>query len=133
LIVASRTDVLNSVCDISITVGKRNIPAKLLYLGVVAILTMESGLIPPLLSVPKTSPKNYKVGDAVEVFGLNSEHQLVQRRTEISQITALAPVSLDKPNPTWRITNTEGYNLLDYPVTVGGMLIDPADSSIIAY
>lgn len=95
-----------------------------------AVLTVDSGIIPPFLRIPSVSNKDYKVGDAVEVFGLNNDHQLVQKRTEISGVFTL--VSPEQSTPSWRVTNTEGYDLLDCPYTLGGVLIDPADSSIIA-
>jgi hypothetical protein len=102
-----------------------------LYLGLVVILTVDSSLIPPFLQIPSTTDKQYKIGDAVEVYGLNNEHQLIQKRTEISAISTI--VSPEQETPSWRITNTEGYALLDNPYTLGGMLIDPSDSSIIAF
>jgi hypothetical protein len=131
MIVTSRAIILSAICDISITIGKRNISARVLYLGLVVILTVDSSLLPPFLPIPRTSDKQYKIGDAVEVYGLNNEHQLIQRHTEIKAISAL--FSSEQPIPSWRITNTEAYALLDSPYTLGGALIDPSDSSIIAF
>jgi hypothetical protein len=128
LIVTSRAVVQTSVCDIFITIGKRNIPAKILHLGHVVVLTVDTLLAP--IPMPTISSKEYIVGEAVEVFGLNFQHQVVQRRTEISGIAPLT--SAEHAVPAWRFINTEGYALLDTPKILSGVIIDPSDSSIIA-
>lgn len=99
----------------------------MLYFGLIVVITVDSGRIPPFISIPSISDKEYKVGDAVEVFGLNC-HQLVHRKTEINGITAIA--SVPGYPPCWRISNTEGYGLLDSPANEGGVLIDPRDDSM---
>jgi len=91
---------------------------------------VDKTLLPSLLPIPTISTKEYIVGDPVEVYGLNFSHQLVQRRTEISGI---APLNCpESAIPAWRFINTEGYALLDTPKILSGVIIDPADSSVIA-
>jgi hypothetical protein len=120
LILVSRSTVVTAVSDISITIGKRNVPARPLYLGLFAILTVDSGLLPAAITIPNVSTKEYMVGDSVDVFGFLGDHQLVQKRTEIC---AIVPVS-----PT-----IEAYGLVDAPPNVNGILLDPTDSSLVAF
>lgn len=120
-----------SLCDISVTIGKRRIPSRLVYLGWLAVLTVDSGMLPASFPVPKISANESKVGDAVELLGLNTEHQVVQKRTEISSISALE-IPEDE-TPAWRINNMEYLDLFDTPDTLGGILIDPSDSSLVAF
>lgn len=131
MIVASRGAIPAAICDISVTIGKRNITARVLHFGLIVVLALDASRIPPLLFIPNISDKHYKVGDAIEIFGLNYQHQLMQRRTEISAISAIA-CGRHHP-PSWRIINTEGYSLLDCPSTLGGVLIDPTDDSLVAF
>lgn len=92
---------------------------------------MDSGLLPHSLPIPSTSTKLHKVGDDVELCCRSTNHQFVQKRTEIS---AISPLVIDEEEtPSWRITNTETYDLLDCPDTEGGALIDPADNSLVAF
>lgn len=128
---ASRAIIPSAICDISITIGKCNISARVLYLGLFVVFTVDANLLPPFLPIPSISDKLCKIGDTVELYGLNGEHQLVQRRTEIRRISAIG--TLEPSTPSWRIINTEGYALLDTPYTLGGVLVDPIDSSIIAF
>jgi hypothetical protein len=130
MIVISRATVPVSICDLRITIGNRNIPGRVLYLGLVVVLTFDADLLPPGTPVPNTSTKQYKVGDEIELFALDDEQQLVQKRTEISTINGI--VTRHCSPPRWRISNTEGISLLDCPYSNGGILIDPADKSIIA-
>ena len=131
LILTSRTTVVSSLCDISVTIGKRRITARLIYLGLLAILTVDSSLLSTSLPTPSISTKEYKVGDTVELVGLNTEHQVVTKRTEISSISALEIPEGD--TPAWRLNNMEHFDLFDTPDTLGGMLIDPTDSSLVAF
>ena len=112
------------------TIGKRNITARIVHVGLIVVLAINSSRIPPQLHIPSISDKQYKVGDAVEIFGLSHQHQLMQRRTEISAISAI--VCGRHYPPSWRMVNTEGYSLLDCPSTMGGVLIDPTDDSLVA-
>lgn len=122
---------MSSLCDIYITIGKRRLVARLVHLGLLAILTVDSGLLPSLIPIPSISSKEYKVGDSVELIGLNPDHQLVQKRTKISSISAL---EIPENNiPAWRITNIETYDLFDTPSTSGGVLVDPTDFSLMAF
>jgi hypothetical protein len=130
MIVTSRFIIPVSICDISVTIGKRNIPARVLYLGLVVVVTVDSNVIPPFFPIPSISNKEYKVGDAVEVYGLNG-NQLVQKRTQISAISAI--YAQQQAAPAFRVSNIEAYALLDSPYTQGGVLIDPTDSSIVAF
>lgn len=131
LIIASRTTVLHSICEISITIGKRNVPGRVLHMGLLAVITIDPKHLPDTLPLLKPCNRDYKVGDAVDLFGLNTEYQLVQKRTEISAITELRMP--ETTTPSWRITNTESYDLLDSPFTIGGALIDPDDSSLVGF
>ena len=130
MVVISRAAVPVSICDLRITIGNRNIPGRVLYLGVVVVLTFDTNLLPPGISVPSISTKQYKVGDKIELFGLDDEHQLIQKRTEISAINGI--ITRQCSPPRWRISNTEGISLLECPYSNGGILIDPVDKSIVA-
>ena len=130
MILASRATVPSPLSDISITIGKRNLPARIVYMGVVVILTVDDWF-PPLLPIPSPSSKEYKVGDTIEIFGLNVKQQLIHKHTEISEISGIL---LNPPTsrPSWHISNVEGYSLVDPPVTLGGIIVDPANYSIVA-
>ena len=132
MIVVSRAVVLTPVCDISVTIGKRNVPARILYYGLVVILTVDPGLLPPLLPIPSFSDKDYKIGDEIKFYALSHQHQLVQRSTAISMISSI-PSNPNTPIPTWRIISTEAYNIRDAPHGVGGVLCDSSDDSIFAF
>jgi S1-C subfamily serine protease len=110
--------------------GNRNLPGRVVYLGVICVLTVDQALLPKSISVPKFSTKQFRVGDEVEVFALDDEHQLVQKKTQISAITGI--VTRQCSPPRWRITNTEGISLQDCPYSNGGILLDPADKSVLA-
>jgi hypothetical protein len=131
LIVTARAVVLTSICDISVIIGKRNVAARILYHGHLVLLTVDSNMLPPTFPTPRLSTRETKIGDAVEIYGLNVEQQPVQRRTEISMISPLVSMP-ESSSPLWRIRNTEAYNVADTPDTVGGVLVDPSDTSIIA-
>ena len=130
LIVTSRASVPVSICDLRITIGNRNIPGRVLYLGIVVVITVEASLLPPSVPTPIMSTKQYKVGEEIEFFGLDDEHQLILKRTQISAINGI--ITRQCSPPRWRITNTEGISLLECPYSNGGILIDPADKSIVA-
>ena len=65
-----------------------------------------------------------------KLFGLDDEHQLVRKQTQISAINGI--ITRQCSPPRWRITNTEGISLLECPYSNGGVLIDPVDKSIVA-
>ena len=130
MIVTSRASVPVSICDLRITINNINIPGRVLYLGIVVIITFDAGLLPPSISIPTISAKQYKVGDDIELFALDDDQQLVQKQTKISTITGI--VTRQCSPPRWRITNTEGMSLLECPYSNGGVLIDPVDKSIVA-
>jgi hypothetical protein len=131
MIVTSRAAVPVSVCDLRITIEYRNFTGHILYLGLVAVLTVDADLL-PAISIPRMSTKTYKFGDDIELFGLDHVDQLIQKRTQINTIDVI-PTRPFSPTPRWRISNTEGIFLPpDYPYSDGGILFDPADKSIIA-
>lgn len=130
MIVISRAAVPVSICDLRITIGNRDIPGRVLYVGVVVVLTFDANLLPPETPLPSMSTKQYRVGDEIELFALDDEHQLVQKRTEISAINGIITRQCNPPR--WRISNTEGISLLEYPYSNGGILIDPVDKSVVA-
>lgn len=130
MIVTSRAAVPVSVCDLRVTIGNRNFPGRVLYLGLIVVLTVDTDSLPSSLPIERISTKSYKVGDEVEVFGLDDEHQLLHKRTQISAINGILTRQCSPPR--WRISNTEGISLQDCPYSNGGMLLDPTDKSIIA-
>jgi S1-C subfamily serine protease len=130
MIVTARATVPVSICDLRITIGDRNLPGRVLYLGIIVVITVDANLLPPSLSIPQISTKQSKVGDTVEIFALDDEQQLVQKRGQVSAITGI--VTRQCSPPRWRITNTEGISLFDCPYSNGGLLIDPEEKSIIA-
>ena len=129
MFITSRASVPTSISDISIIIGKRSLTARVLYYGQIVVLTVDSGRIPSGLYIPSISDKEYKVSDSVELLGLSDEHQLIQRRTEIGAISSIV---CERSYSFWRVINTEGYSLSDSPKTVGGILIDPENDSLIA-
>ena len=130
MIVTSRASVPVAICDLRITIGNCNIPGRVLYLGIVVVITVEASLLPSAIPIPPVSTKQYKVGDEIEIFGLDDEHQLVRKRTQISAINGIVTRQCNPPR--WRVANTEGISLLDCPYSNGGILIDPVDKSIVA-
>lgn len=130
MIVTSRAAVPVSVCDLRITIGNRNFPGRVLYLGLIVVLTVDADSLPSSIPIQRISTKSYKVGDEIEVFGLDDEHQLLHKRTQISAINGILTRQCSPPR--WRISNTEGISLQDCPYSNGGILLDPTDKSIIA-
>jgi pro-apoptotic serine protease NMA111 len=130
MIVTARATVPVSICDLRITIGERNLPGRVIYLGVIVVITVDATLLPQSLSVPCISTKECKVGDEVELFALDDEQQLVQKKAQISAITGI--VTRQCSPPRWRITNTEGISLQDCPYSDGGLLLDPEEKSIVA-
>lgn len=130
MIITSRATVPVSICDLRITVGDRNIPGRVLYLGLVVVITVDRDLLPPNIPIFAGSSKSCQVGDELELFALDDEHQLVQKRAQISAINGI--VTRQCSPPRWRISNTEGISLQDCPYSNGGVLLDPTDKSIVA-
>jgi pro-apoptotic serine protease NMA111 len=130
MIITSRAVVPVSVCDLRIVIGNRNLSGRVVYLGLIVVITVDANLLPPSIPVPTMSSKQYKVGDLIELFTLDDDHQLVQKRTAISAINGI--VTRQCSPPRYRITNTEGISVLDCPYSNGGLLIDPDDKSIAA-
>jgi S1-C subfamily serine protease len=130
MIVTARATVPVSICDLRITIGDRNLPGRVIYLGVIVVITVDVNLLPPSLTVPCISTKECKVSDEVELFALDDEQQLVQKKAQISAITGI--VTRQCSPPRWRITNTEGISLQDCPYSNGGLLLDPEEKSIVA-
>jgi pro-apoptotic serine protease NMA111 len=130
MIVVSRAFVPIAICDISVIIGKRTVPGRLVYVGLVVIITIESKSVSPLLELPKVSEKEYTVGDSVEIFGLTASLQLMQRKTVLHSVTSI--VCPPRNPPIWRIVNTEGYVFQEAPSVLGGVVIDPADDSLLS-
>jgi pro-apoptotic serine protease NMA111 len=130
MIITSRATVPVSICDLRVTVGDRNLPGRVLYLGLIVVITFDASLLASRICTPTISTKKYKVGEELELFALDDEHQLVQKRSQISAINGI--VTRQCSPPRWRISNTEGISLLDCPYSNGGVLIDPSEKSIVA-
>ena len=131
MIITSRATVPVSICDLRITIGDQNLPGRVLYLGLVVVITVDASLLPTSITVPQTSQKVYKIGDEIELFALDDEHQLIQKKSQVSAINGI--VTRQCSPPRWRISNVEGISLLDCPYTNGGVLVDPQDKSIVAF
>ena len=71
MIVTARATVPVSICDLRITIGDRNLPGRVIYLGVIVVITVDANLLPPSLTVPCISMKECKVSDEVELFALD--------------------------------------------------------------
>jgi hypothetical protein len=99
------------------------------YLGIVAVVTINDTLLRATDVLP-ISANEYKVGDRLDLFAVDSTLQLVQFPAEIREI---API-LFAPfyPPRWRIKNVEGLCMLGAPVSNDGFLIDPEEKSVVA-
>src|SRR5579859_3287855 len=130
MIITSRATVPVSVCDLRITVGDRNIRGRVLYIGLVVVITVDPQFLPRNIPIFVGSTRSCKVGDELELFALDDEHQLVQKRSQVSAINGI--VTRQCSPPRWRISNTEGISLQDCPYTNGGVLLDPTEKSMVA-
>lgn len=130
MIITSRATVPVSVCDLRITIDDRNIPGRVLYIGLVVVITVDTKFLPRNIPIFVGSTRSCKVGDELELFALDDEHQLVQKRSQVSAINGI--VTRQCSPPRWRISNTEGISLQDCPYTNGGVLLDPTEKSMVA-
>jgi pro-apoptotic serine protease NMA111 len=130
MIVTSRATVPTSTCDLRLTIGERNIAGSVLYLGLVAVLTIDRNFLHPSISVPKICENEFKIGDEIELFALDDGQQIVEKRTRINDIGGIHTSSCHPPR--WHISNTEGISILDTVWSNEGLLIDPDQKSIVA-
>lgn len=130
MIVVSRDIVPASMCDLWIDICERTFTGRILYLGIVAVVTVDGNLLHPTLQVPSISAKDIKIGDDIEIFTLDGAQQLVQKRTRIKDIGGLAAHPISPPR--FRVTNIEGAYVMDPVASAGGLLIDPEDKSVVA-
>jgi pro-apoptotic serine protease NMA111 len=129
LIVVSRTLVPISICDIWITIGNRSLPGRVVYLGIVTVVTINGTLLRSADVLP-ISTNEYKVGDRLDLFSIDNAMQLVQLPTELREI---APIMSGPFNPPrWRIKNVEAMYILGAPASNDGFLIDPEEKSVVA-
>ena len=131
LVVASRVVVPLSVCDLRVTIGHLHVPATVVYLGLVAVLTFDPRCLSPNAKVPSISRRReLKIGDDVELLVQDGKHQILQKQTKIAAICAIRTTQ-GKP-PRSRISNTEGIDLVDpFEHYHGGVLRDPLDRGIL--
>ena len=129
-IMVSRSVIPVSLCEISVIISSKYVPAKILYLGGFVIITVDRENMPPI-QLPKISTREPKIGDKIEVVGLDSDSQLVHKETQISTITQnnngmFLPPGWQQP------CGTEAIFIRDLPQCAGGVLVDPEDKSLIA-
>ena len=130
MIVVSRDIVPVSMCDLKIDICERTFTGRILYLGIVAVITVDGNFLHPTLQVPSISAKDFKIGDEIEIFALDGAQQVVQKRTIIKDIGGLVDYPANPPR--FRITNVEAIYLMDPVASMGGLLIDPEDKSVMA-
>ena len=130
MIVVSRDIVPVSMCDLWVDICGRTFTGRILYLGIVAIVTVDGNLIHRTLQVPSISAKDFKIGDDIEIFALDGALQLLQKRTRIKDIGGLGGFPANPPR--YRLTNVEVIFVMDPVASGGGVLIDPEDNSVLA-
>lgn len=128
LVVVSRTLVPTSICDIWITVGNHTLPGRVVYLGIVAVVTLNGTQLRGANLLPICA-NEFKVGERLDLFAIDKTLQLVQLQTEIREI---APTSCGPffP-PRWRLKNVESLCVLGVS-SDDGFLLDPEDKSVVA-
>jgi len=128
MVVISREIVPVSMCDLRISIGRRRVLAKVLYLGLFAVLTFDASLASQSAVLPQSTSKQLKIGDDIELLALNEQHQLIRKRTKISSISGIQTLQCNS-TPAWRVTNTEGIFSFDcQQYNKGGLLADPSDN-----
>jgi pro-apoptotic serine protease NMA111 len=130
MIIVSRDVIPVSICDISIEICNRTLPGTLIYLGLVAVVTVDKNLLHSNLTAPKISDKVFRIGDDIENFLLDGAYQLIQKDTKIKDIGGIANSATNPPR--WRMLNIEVTFLMDYTPSLGGFHIDPIDKSVVA-
>jgi pro-apoptotic serine protease NMA111 len=95
----------------------------------VAVVTINGTLLRATDVLPICA-NEYKVGDRLDLFALDSTLRIIQYPTEIREI---APILFGpfRP-PRWRIMNVEALYILGAPVSNDGFLIDPEEKSVMA-
>jgi pro-apoptotic serine protease NMA111 len=130
MIVVSRDVIPVSICDLSIEICNRTLPGTLIYLGLVAVITVDKNLLHSNLTAPKFSDKVFRIGADIEDFALDNAHQLCQKATKIKDLGLVAESATNPPR--WRMINVETISLMDYTASLGGLYIDPIDKSVVA-
>src|ERR1700739_4528526 len=104
MIVVPRSIVPLHNCDVWVEIGNRNFPGRVIYLGMVSVVTV-SGTIPRSMKPLPISQKEFFAGDKVDVFTMDLGNQVAQKTTEIREIA----YSMSGPSvpPRWRLVNTE--------------------------
>ena len=129
LIVVSRSIVPVSVCDIWITIGNHSLPGHVVYLGIIAVLTLNGTQLSSNDVLPICT-NEHKVGDRLELFAVDSSQQLIQLPAEVREI---APISIGQfQPPRWHSTNVEVLFMLGPTANNDGVLLDPEDKSVVA-
>ena len=118
-----------SICDVWITIGNRSLPGRVVYLGIVAVVTIN-GTLHRAADVLPICANESKVGDRLELFAIDNSLQVVQLITEIREIAPI--VSGPFRPPRWHIKNVEALYILGVPASNDGFLIDPEEKSVVA-
>ena len=129
-IVVSRDIIPVSVCELFITICNRRLPGSLVYLGLVAVVTVNKDLLHSGLTAPKFSNKVLKIGDEIEDFALDISLQLLLKTTRIKDMGSIG--SSTTVPPRYRTKNIEGIFLMDFVASQGGLYLDPEDKSVVA-
>jgi pro-apoptotic serine protease NMA111 len=129
MFVVSRNTVPAHICDVWVDFGNRNFSARVIYLGIFTVVTIN-GTIPKTMQPIKISSKEVTIGDKIDIFSLDSWGIPFQKSTTIREIagTYSGP---HKP-PRWRIHSQEAIYPSE-PLSVNdGVLIDPEDKTVVA-
>jgi hypothetical protein len=128
LVVVSRTIVPSSICDIWVTVGNHSLPGRVVYLGIIAVVTLNGTQLRGANVLPICA-NDFKVGERLDLFAIDKTLQLMQLQTDIREIapTACGPFF----PPRWRLKNVESLCVLGLQGD-DGFLLDPEDKSVVA-
>src|SRR5690606_21104307 len=85
LVLFDRSSVPTEMLDIRLTLCSKEIPARVVYLGEIALLTFDKSKLPADAVVPEWDTTPLKVRDKVKVIGLQADHFVV-KDTTISSI-----------------------------------------------
>lgn len=129
LVVISRSVVPASACDLWIIIGNRWVSSRVVYLGLVTVITIN-GTWDPEHNVFPIGTNEYKAGDQLELFALDSSDQLVQFSSEIREIGPLLSPTFMPPRS--RATNVEVLYMSGSRTTNDGVLLDRDDKSVLA-
>ena len=127
--VISRLIVPASACDLWIIIGNRWVSGRVVYLGMVTVITIN-GNWDPEPNVFPIGTNEYKAGDQLELFALDTSDQLVQFASEIREIGPLLSPGFTPPRS--RVTNVEVLYMSGSRTTNDGVLLDRDDKSILA-